>query len=104
MANITWTDWPWVLLPKLPSYEYRHTQDGAIDNFLNECDEVGSPLTNLSGLSSIPEEEMESETGHMPTAQAWVPTLSPIPEDEMDSEMGNMTTAQARDQAWVPTK
>ena len=106
MANIRWTDWPWALLPNFPSYEDRHIQEGALDDYLNENVELGSPLnglspmTHLSGLSPLPEEEMDSETGHMTTAQAWVPTLSPIPEDEMDSETGHMTTAQA----WVPTK
>ena len=105
MANIRWTDWPWALLPPdFPTYEDRHIQEGKLDNFLNECDELGSPLNHLSGLSPSPEEEMDSGMGHMTTAPAWAPTLRPILEEEMESETGNMRRAQALDQAWVPTK
>ena len=69
-------DWPWALVADFPSYDDRHTQTGSIDRFLNECDELGS-LTHLNRLGPIPEEEMDSETGHMTADQedqAWVPT------------------------------
>ena len=57
-------------------YEDRHIQTGALDSFLNECDELGS-LSHLNGLNPIYEEEMDSETEHMTAYQedqAWVPT------------------------------
>ena len=88
-SGYRWTDWPWALIPPdFPTYEDRHIQEGKLDNFLNECDELGSPLNHLN-----------SGMGHMTTAPAWAPTLRPILEEEMESE-----TAQALDQAWVPTK
>ena len=65
--------WGWALLPGFPSYGDRHTQTGALDSFLNECDELGS-LSHLNGLDPINEEEMDSETEHMTADQAWVPT------------------------------
>ena len=73
MANIRWTNWPWA---RLPAYEDKHILEGALDSFFDECDELGmcSPLTHLNGLSPIPEEEVDSETGHMTAAQASVPT------------------------------
>ena len=53
--------WAWTLLPEFPSYGDRHTQTGALDSFLNECDEKGS-LSHLNGLDPIYEEETDSET------------------------------------------